>query len=61
MNTKTLRNEIIELTGVSKNNFYQNYFTENNNNLRKVWQGIKEVIKASLMMLQFVLLMKIIY
>ena len=41
---KTLRNQILELTKASKNLFYQNYFTENNNNLRKVWQGIKEVI-----------------
>ena len=24
--------------------FYQNYFNENNTNLRKVWQGIKEII-----------------
>ena len=38
---KTLRNQILDLTKKSKQNFYQNYFNENNTNLRKVWQGIK--------------------
>ena len=28
----------------SKKDFYKNYFHKNNKNLRKVWQGIKEVI-----------------
>ncbi len=41
---KTLRNQISELSKTSKTMFYQTYFTENNNNLRKIWQGIKEVI-----------------
>ena len=41
---KLLRNQILELTRTSKKNFYQNYFNENNNNLRKVWLGIKEII-----------------
>ena len=41
---KTLRNQILDLTKKSKPNFYQNYFNENNSNLRKVWQGIKEII-----------------
>jgi exonuclease III len=40
----TLRNKILELTRISKRTFYQNYFRDNNNNLRKVWQGIKEII-----------------
>ena len=41
---KTLRNQILDLTKKSKQHFYQNYFNENNTNLRKVWQGIKEII-----------------
>ena len=41
---KTLRNQIIYLTRKSKHNFYQNSFNKNNTNLRKVWQGIKEII-----------------
>ena len=41
---KTLTNKILDLTKKSKQNCYQNYFNENNTNLRKVWQGIKEII-----------------
>ena len=29
-----------------KQNFYRDYFTENNNNLRKIWIGIKEIINV---------------
>ena len=36
----------MDLTRNSKRNFYQNYFRENNNNLIKVWQGIKEIINV---------------
>jgi hypothetical protein len=38
------RNQLVEQIKTSKNNYYQNYFTDNNKNLRKVWQGIKEII-----------------
>jgi hypothetical protein len=41
---KTLRNQILELTRNSKKSFYKTYFNDNNNNLRKIRQGIKEVI-----------------
>jgi hypothetical protein len=38
------RNQLNEHIKASKNNYYQNYFTENNKNLRKVWQGIREIV-----------------
>lgn len=41
---KVLKNRIILITRESKRNFYQNYFSENSNNLRTIWKGIKEVI-----------------
>ena len=41
---KKLRNEILEKTRRSKSHFYRNYFEENNKNLRKIWQGIREII-----------------
>jgi hypothetical protein len=41
---KLLRNQIVELTKVSKNNFYKKYFSTNNTNLKKVWTGIKSLI-----------------
>ena len=41
---KTLINQILELIRSSKKKFYQNYFTENNDNLSKIWQGIKDII-----------------
>ena len=45
MQKKTFyHNHILELTRSSKKNFYQNYFTEHNDNLRKIWQGVKEII-----------------
>ena len=41
---KVLKHRITELIRISKQNYYRNYFTDNNNNLRKIWIGIKEVI-----------------
>ena len=41
---KSKRNEINELININKKKLYQNYFTESNKNLRKIWQGIKEII-----------------
>ena len=39
-----LRNQITDLVRASRKDFYKNYFHKNNQNLCKVWQGIKEVI-----------------
>ena len=41
---KLVRNKIVQLTKLNKQIFYKNYFTTNNNNLRKIWQGIKQII-----------------
>ena len=43
---KLIRNRIVELTKISKQNYYQKYFADNNKNLRKMWQGIKEIINV---------------
>ena len=39
-----MKNEITLLTRNSKKQFYEKYFSKNKENLRKTWQGIKEVI-----------------
>ena len=41
---KALKNEITLLTRNSKKSYYEKYFSKNKDNLRKTWQGIKEVI-----------------
>ena len=41
---KEIKNFITQQTRESKKSFYQNYFAENNKNLRKVWEGIKQII-----------------
>ena len=41
---KSERNTVTELTRVSKLSFYKSYFSVNSKNLRKVWQGIKNLI-----------------
>ena len=41
---KTMKNEITLLTRNSKKRYYEKYFSKNKENLRKTWQGIKEVI-----------------
>ena len=43
-NFKLVRNEIVNLIRISKRNYYKNYFTTNNNDLRKIWVGIKQII-----------------
>ena len=40
----TLKNEVLSLTRQSKKEFYNKYFIENSKNLRKIWQGINEII-----------------
>ena len=41
---KELKNEITLLTRNSKKSYYEKYFSKNKDNLRKTWQGIKEII-----------------
>ena len=43
-NYKTLKNQIVLKIREDKKHFYQNYFTKNNKDLRKIWQGIKQII-----------------
>ena len=43
-NYKNLKNEITNLTRQSKKTYYEKYFTDNKHNLKKVWQGIKNII-----------------
>ena len=44
---KTLRNEIVSLCRQSKKDYYQNYFSNNSNNLRNTWRGIKLIINLN--------------
>ena len=44
---KKLRNQIVALCRINKKNYYQNFFTENANNLKKTWQGIKSIININ--------------
>ena len=41
---KTLKKQINELIRLGRKTHYTNYFKENNNNLRKIWDGIKEIV-----------------
>ena len=41
---KVIKNEITHLTRIGKKAYYQKYFSENKNNLQKIWKGIKEII-----------------
>ncbi len=41
---KVLRNKIVALLRLSKNNHYRKYFTDNSDNIKKTWKGIKSVI-----------------
>ena len=41
---KSLRNTINELLRKSKTSYYKSFFTEHNNNIKKVWEGIKEIV-----------------
>ena len=43
---KKLKNEILAQTRESKREFCKDYFTKNNNNLKKIWQGIKQIINV---------------
>ena len=39
-----LRNQVNEIIRLSKKIYFENFFIENCKNLKKVWQGIKEII-----------------
>ena len=41
---KALKNEITHLTRSGKKAYYNKYFADNKDNLKKVWKGIKEII-----------------
>jgi hypothetical protein len=41
---KSLRNKIVSLIRTSKKLHFQQYFTENCNDIRKTWSGIKNII-----------------
>ena len=41
---KDLKNEITDLTRKGKKEFYEKYFAENKNNLKKIWKGIKDIV-----------------
>ena len=44
---KRYRNLIVSLTRLSQKNYYQSYFKDNYNNIRKTWDGIKSIINIS--------------
>ena len=44
---KELRNKIVKLCRESKKNHYQTYFSENVNNIKNTWKGIKQVININ--------------
>ena len=41
---KVLRNTVMNSLRESKENYYGKYFEDNKLNLRKIWNGIKEII-----------------
>ena len=44
---KQIRNKILSECRGSKKLYFQNYFTENANNIKNMWKGIKSIIKKS--------------
>ena len=42
---KTLKQKIFNIIGSSKKIHYKNYFQENFNNIKKLWNGINEIIQ----------------
>ena len=44
---KFYRNKIKHLILLSKKSYYSNYFQNNSNNIKKTWQGIKQLITLS--------------
>ena len=44
---KQFRNKILSECRESKKLYFQNYFTENANNIKNMWKGIKSIINIS--------------
>ena len=44
---KNKRNLITSLVRTSKSEYYKNYFSENCKNAKKIWEGIRSIIKVS--------------
>ena len=44
---KTLRNHIVKLIRISKKEYFANFFEENNNNIKKTWEGIRDLINVT--------------
>ena len=44
---KELRNKVVNLCKQSKKAYYQNFFIQNVNNIKKTWQGIKSIISIN--------------
>ena len=44
---KFYRNRIVSLQRLSKKLHYSNYFLQNSSNLRKLWQGVREIISPN--------------
>ena len=44
---KLYRNKIKHLILLSKKSYYSNYFQNNSKNIKKTWQGIKQVVTLS--------------
>ena len=43
----TYRNRVIKLLLISKKQYFSNYFEENNANIKKTWQAIRDIINVS--------------
>ena len=43
---KRYRNLVLQLSRTSKKNYFNSFFTNNKNNLKKAWQGIKSIINC---------------
>ena len=41
---RVLKNYLNEIIKISKKSYYEKYFTNNSNNLKKIWLWIKEII-----------------
>ena len=44
---KSLRNKTVNLCRQKKKEYYEKFFSENLNNVRNIWKGIKQIIKIS--------------
>ena len=42
-----IKNEFIALTRKNKEGFYKNYFKKHNDDLTKIWNGVKEIININ--------------